>query len=107
MIRCKLSSDYPELEINSVDGFQGREKEVVILSLVRSNINRCVGFLSEYKRLNVAATRCKRHLTIICDSDTVSNDKYCKSLIDHIIQHGDHRTAAGLYQDSKLYSSLK
>ncbi|KAF5384145.1 hypothetical protein D9615_003261 [Tricholomella constricta] len=59
------------LEIGSVDGMQGREKEAVIISLVRSNETREVGFLKEKRRLNVAMTRAKRHLCVVGDSSTV------------------------------------
>ena len=54
-----------------MDGFQGREKEAVIVSLVRSNDEGEVGFLGEKRRLNVAMTRPKRSLTVIGDSETV------------------------------------
>ncbi|KAF8062300.1 P-loop containing nucleoside triphosphate hydrolase protein [Lyophyllum atratum] len=60
-----------DLEIGSVDGMQGREKEAVIISLVRSNETREVGFLKEKRRLNVAMTRAKRHLCVVGDSSTV------------------------------------
>lgn len=55
------------IEVSTVDGFQGREKEVIILTLVRSNDERDVGFLSEERRLNVAITRPKRQLCVIGD----------------------------------------
>lgn len=67
-----LREAYPGIELGSVDGFQGREKEAVIVSLVRSNDAREVGFLGEKRRLNVAMTRPRRHLCIIGDSETVS-----------------------------------
>ena len=66
-----ISGDYPTLEIKSVDGFQGREMEAVILSLVRSNSEGAVGFLQDFRRLNVAITRARRHLVIMGDSFTV------------------------------------
>ncbi|KAJ1508576.1 hypothetical protein HMI55_000324 [Coelomomyces lativittatus] len=56
------------IEVGTVDAMQGRENEVVILTLVRSNDAHEIGFLNEDRRLNVAVTRAKRHLCVICDS---------------------------------------
>ncbi|KAF1983128.1 P-loop containing nucleoside triphosphate hydrolase protein [Aulographum hederae CBS 113979] len=67
-----LKDRFPGIELGSVDGFQGREKEAVVVSLVRSNAEREVGFLGEKRRLNVAMTRPKRHLCVVGDSETVS-----------------------------------
>ncbi|TFK91033.1 P-loop containing nucleoside triphosphate hydrolase protein [Polyporus arcularius HHB13444] len=63
----------PELEIGTVDGMQGREKEAVVISLVRSNEKREVGFLKDKRRLNVAMTRARRHLCVVGDSSTVQH----------------------------------
>lgn len=62
---------YEKVEIATVDGFQGREKEVIVLSLVRSNEKGEVGFLGEERRLNVAMTRPKRHLCIVGNTTTI------------------------------------
>ena len=62
----------PDVEIDSVDGFQGREKEAVIVSLVRSNRENEIGFLEDVRRMNVAITRAKRKLIIIGDSATIT-----------------------------------
>ena len=70
----KITQDeYRGLEISTVDGFQGREKEIIVLSLVRSNQKHQVGFLSDKRRLNVAITRPRRMLIVVGDIDTITN----------------------------------
>ena len=77
----KITQDeYRGLEISTVDGFQGREKEIIILSLVRSNQKHQVGFLSDKRRLNVAITRPRRMLVVIGDIDTITNGKENENL---------------------------
>lgn len=69
------------VDIKTVDGYQGREKEVVILSLVRANAEGVLGFLTDYRRLNVAITRARRKLVIIGNRETLaSNEVYRKML---------------------------
>lgn len=70
------------VEVKTVDGFQGREKEIVLISTVRSNDDRSVGFLSDVRRLNVAITRSKRKLIIVGDSSTLKFDSTYFDLID-------------------------
>jgi DNA polymerase alpha-associated DNA helicase A len=76
--------NYPGLEISTVDGFQGREKEIIILSLVRSNEKNEVGFLADKRRLNVAITRAKRMLIFIGNVDTVSNEKNDEGFLNNL-----------------------
>uniref|UniRef100_A0A2K6N1F8 DNA-binding protein SMUBP-2 n=1 Tax=Rhinopithecus bieti TaxID=61621 RepID=A0A2K6N1F8_RHIBE len=93
LLRQSLAHKHPELEIKSVDGFQGREKEAVILSFVRSNRKGEVGFLAEDRRINVAVTRARRHVAVICDSRTVNNHAFLKTLVEYFTRHGEVRTA--------------
>ncbi|KAG0153961.1 hypothetical protein PDIDSM_1340 [Penicillium digitatum] len=87
-----LREKYPGLELGSVDGFQGREKEAVVVSLVRSNAEREVGFLGEKRRLNVAMTRPKRHLCICGDSETISHgSSFLKHWMAFLEEHADLR----------------
>ncbi|KZT61335.1 P-loop containing nucleoside triphosphate hydrolase protein [Calocera cornea HHB12733] len=89
-----LRADMPEIEIGTVDGMQGREKEAVVLSLVRSNDKREVGFLKEKRRLNVAMTRPRRHLCVVGDSETVAQGgPYLKSWMQWLEQNADVRYA--------------
>ncbi|EHS63038.1 uncharacterized protein PGTG_22759, partial [Puccinia graminis f. sp. tritici CRL 75-36-700-3] len=72
-----------------------RENEVVIISLCRSNAEGVVGFLSERRRLNVAMTRAKRHLTVIGDSDTLSKGgDFLKNWMNWLEDHAEVRVAA-------------
>eukprot|EP00958_Prasinococcus_capsulatus_P009224 scaffold906_cov395-Prasinococcus_capsulatus_cf.AAC.11 len=62
------------VEVSSVDAFQGREKEVIVFSAVRSNQNRSVGFLADWQRVNVMLTRARRGLVIVGDYATLSSE---------------------------------
>lgn len=84
---------YDQLEIDTVDGFQGREKEAVVISLVRSNSIGEIGFLSDARRMNVALTRAKRKLIIVGDSATLASDEFFQSLLQWIEDTGVYRTA--------------
>lgn len=91
-ILAPLKEKYPGIELGSVDGFQGREKEAVIVSLVRSNPDGEVGFLGEKRRLNVAMTRPKRSLTVIGDSETVKRgSKFLKRWMEFLEENADLR----------------
>lgn len=78
------------LEIKTVDGFQGREKDVILLSLVRSNNRGDIGFLDDLRRLNVSITRPRKKLVIIGDGNTISKDQTYSDMIDYISQRGKY-----------------
>ncbi|CAC5358318.1 IGHMBP2 [Mytilus coruscus] len=106
LLRLRLSSNYPKVEVKSVDGFQGREKEAVVISLVRSNPKGEVGFLAEKRRINVAITRARRHLMVICDSETVGHDKFLKSLVEYMTCNGELQTAHQYIEDGVVNAKL-
>ena len=103
LLRSLLLLDFPKLEIRSVDGFQGGERDAVVLSLVRSSERggkEGIGFLRDDRRQNVAVTRAKRHLAVICDSETVSQSKFIRTLILWIEEHGEQRSAIEYLSES-------
>jgi predicted DNA helicase len=78
------------MEIDTVDGFQGREKEAVVISLVRSNAKGEIGFLADARRMNVALTRARRKLIVIGDSATIGHHPFYQRLLDHFDRHAAH-----------------
>ena len=76
------------LEIKSVDGYQGREKEVIILSAVRANEGRDVGFLADWRRLNVAITRAKRGLILLGNTRTLRAESNWAAWLDWASESG-------------------
>jgi DNA polymerase III delta prime subunit len=90
LLREKLT--IPGLEIDSVDGFQGREKEAVVITLVRSNPEGEVGFLADVRRMNVALTRARRKLLVIGDSATLSCHNFYEGLFAYFESIGAHHS---------------
>ncbi|ASJ10341.1 AAA family ATPase [Thermococcus sp. P6] len=87
--RDLLESLLPEeIEVKTVDGYQGREKEAIVLSFVRSNSRGELGFLKDLRRLNVSLTRAKRKLVMVGDSATLSAHPTYRRLLDFVRERG-------------------
>jgi superfamily I DNA and/or RNA helicase len=81
------------LIVQTIDGFQGQERQVVYISLVRSNNRNEIGFLRDYRRMNVAMTRAQMLLVVVGDSATIGNNKFYQSFLDYVEKHGQYDTA--------------
>jgi superfamily I DNA and/or RNA helicase len=86
------NTDDPHLEIDTVDGFQGREKEAILISLVRSNSKNEIGFLADTRRMNVALTRARRKLIVIGDSATLASHDFYMAMLDYFERIGAYHT---------------
>ncbi len=80
------------VEVDTVDGFQGREKEAIVITLVRSNAEGEIGFLGDVRRMNVALTRAKRKLIVIGDSATVGAHEFYQRLLNYFESHAAYKT---------------
>ncbi|KAK3005912.1 hypothetical protein RJ639_016010 [Escallonia herrerae] len=76
------------IEVATIDSFQGREADAVIISMVRSNTLGAVGFLGDSRRMNVAITRARKHVAVVCDSSTICHNTFLARLLRHIRYFG-------------------
>ncbi len=83
LLRSKL-----DVEVSTVDGYQGREKEVIIISFVRSNREGDLGFLTDLRRLNTALTRAKRKLICVGDGETLSSHETYRRFLEFVKREG-------------------
>lgn len=88
----KLAQFRENIDINSVDAFQGQERDVIYISLVRSNPNGEIGFLKEYRRLNVAMTRAKERLVLVGDSATLGSDQFFNKMMEYVQEQGGYKS---------------
>ena len=73
------------ISVNTVDGFQGQERDIIIISLVRANEEGQIGFLRDLRRMNVAITRARMKLIILGDSGTLTRHPFYKRLYNHVM----------------------
>ncbi len=80
------------ITVDTVDGFQGQERDLMLISLTRSNEKGEIGFLSDTRRMNVALTRAKRKLILIGDSSTLAHNPFFDSLLGYFEEKGAYRS---------------
>ena len=81
------------LSINTIDGFQGQERDIIYISLVRSNSKGEIGFLNDFRRMNVAMTRARKALIIIGDSSTIGQSPFYADFISFCEKHDFYKSA--------------
>ena len=77
-----------QISVNTVDGFQGQERDVILISMVRGNEEGKIGFLNDLRRMNVAITRARMKLMILGDASTLTHHRFYHHLYEHIRVHG-------------------
>ena len=78
------SNDCLDIQLNTVDGFQGKEKDIIIISCVRSNDESNIGFLTDERRMNVAITRARYGLFVVGNANTLKSNQLWMSFINHV-----------------------
>ena len=82
-----------KISVNTIDSFQGQERDMVYISLVRSNPTGTIGFLSDTRRMNVAMTRARKKLVVVGDSSTLSKSKFYNDFIAYAESLGGYHSA--------------
>ncbi len=82
-----------DISVNTIDSFQGQERDIIYISLVRSNEKSEIGFLKDYRRMNVALTRARKKLVVVGDSATIGADKFYTDFLAYVEKEGSYRTA--------------
>ncbi|WP_109830179.1 AAA domain-containing protein [Reichenbachiella versicolor] len=87
-----------KINVNTVDSFQGQERDIIYISLVRSNENGEIGFLSDVRRMNVAMTRARKKLVVIGDSATIGQNNFYDQFLDYVNEIESYRSAFELME---------
>jgi predicted DNA helicase len=89
----ELKENLQSISVNTIDSFQGQERDIVCISLARSNAENSIGFLSEIRRMNVAMTRARKKLVVTGDSATLSQFSFYADFIEYAQQHNGYKSA--------------
>ena len=95
----QLHAFLTNITVNTIDSFQGQERDIVYISLTRSNADNVIGFLSEIRRMNVAMTRARKKLVVIGDSATIAQFPFYADFIEYVEQAGGYMSAWELMGD--------
>jgi DNA polymerase III delta prime subunit len=90
LIKSLLPEEWKNVMVSTVDGFQGQEKDMIIVSCVRSNESNEIGFLKDYRRMNVALTRARKKLVVVGDSATLAKDDFYNEMINYVEKAGGY-----------------
>jgi ATP-dependent RNA/DNA helicase IGHMBP2 len=86
------------LSVNTIDSFQGQERDIVYIGMTRSNADNRVGFLADIRRMNVAMTRARKKLVVIGDSATLSRVPFYEGFIAYAQRHEAYQSAWEFYE---------
>lgn len=97
----ELKQLFPYITVNTVDGFQGQDRDVILISMVRGNDEGRIGFLGDLRRMNVAITRARMKLIILGDTSTLSKTRFYRKLIEHVTENGRMLVIPGQPKEDK------
>jgi superfamily I DNA and/or RNA helicase len=94
VVQCpELQQIKMSIAVNTIDSFQGQERDVVYISMTRSNSEQVIGFLTDVRRMNVAMTRARKKLVVIGDSATLSQLPFYADFISYAQKHNGYVSA--------------
>ena len=93
LLKEQFAAEDPHLSVNTIDSFQGQERDMVLISMARSNSEGNIGFLADMRRMNVAITRARKKLVIIGDSSTIARLPFYADLVSYAESIGGYKSA--------------
>jgi superfamily I DNA and/or RNA helicase len=84
---------HTNIKVKTIDGFQGQEKDIIYISLVRSNSRGEIGFLADTRRMNVALTRARKKMVVVGDSATISHNSFYENFVSFTQDNENYKSA--------------